>query len=572
MSTYKNPIIPGFHPDPSICRVGEEYFLVTSSFEYFPGVPIFHSKDLVNWKHIGYCLTRKSQLNLDKVPSSCGIYAPTIRYYNGVFYMITTNVNHGGNFFVKTDDPFSDWSEPIFIDIYGYDPSLFFDEDGKVYLTYANGGIYQCEIDIETGKLLTEPRLIWTGTGGKAPEGPHLYKINGKYYLMISEGGTEYGHMITIARSNSPWGPFESYEKNPILTHRSIDHPIQCVGHGDLIEAHDGSWWMVCLGVRPMSYPPKHNLGRETYLVPFKWTEDGWPEVGKNGKVELVMEGPSFYKSKIEQEDDLFDDFNEEKLKPCWNFRRNPDESLYSLSERKSYLVLKCGRNNLDDVDTLAFLGRRQEDFNCEVRTKIEFEPQNEREEAGLTVFLSENFHYDIAITRIKDKKFILFRRSIASIRDETYFEIIDDKELILGIRVNQLYYYFYYEIDEKRVNVGKGETFLLTTEVGGKFTGNYFGMYATGNGNNTLTPAYFDWFEYIKYKEYVYYTKIDELLNDEDTNEILLKYIPIELLKQIKEIKFVNNLEMLFTVIQYRNLNISLEDLFSDLTRIKIR
>lgn len=499
MNKYKNPVIPGFHPDPSICRVGDDYFLVTSSFEYFPGVPLFHSKDLVNWEQIGYCLTRKSQLNLEKVPSSGGIFAPTIRYHNGTFYMITTNVNHGGNFFVKTDDPFSEWSEPIFINIHGYDPSLFFDEDGRVYLTYANSGIYQCEIDIETGRLLSEPKLIWTGTGGKAPEGPHLYKINGKYYLMISEGGTEYGHMITIARSDSPWGPFVSYEKNPILTHRSIEHPIQCVGHGDLIEAHDGSWWMVCLGVRPISYPPKYNLGRETFLVPVRWNKDGWPSIGNNGKVELEMEGPSFYKGEIKREKTEFDDFNDKKLRVCWNFRRNPIDELYSLTEKRSHLALKCGKNNLDDEDFVAFVGRRQEDFDCEVRAKVCFEPKNEKEEAGITVYLSENFHYDIGITKMNDKKLIVFRRSVASLKCENYFEVPEGKDVVFGIKADQSYYSFYFEIDGERVEVGKGETFLLTTEVGGKFTGNYFGMYATGNGNHTLTPAYFDWFEYIR-------------------------------------------------------------------------
>lgn len=571
MRLYKNPIIPGFHPDPSICRVGDNYFLVTSSFEYFPGVPLFHSKDLVNWEHIGYCLTRKSQLNLEKVPNSGGIFAPTIRYHDGIFYMITTNINHGGTFYVKTEDPFFEWSDPVFININGYDPSLFFDDDGKIYLTYAMGGIYQCEIDIETGELLTKPKLLWTGTGGKAPEGPHLYKINGKYYLMISEGGTEYGHMLTIARSDSPWGPFEECYRNPILTHRSIDHPIQCVGHGDLIEAHDGSWWIVCLGVRPISYPPKYNLGRETFLVPVKWDNDGWPIVGNNGRVELEMEGPSFYKGEFKKEKGFFDDFDKEKFKWNWNFRRNPDEKLYSLTEKRSFLILKCGENNLDDVGSLAFIGIRQEDFNCEVRTKIEFDPRNEKEEAGLTVFLSERFHYDIGVQKINDKKLIFLRKTIASLKTEEYFEIPEEKEIILGVKANQLYYYFYYEIKGERKELGKGETYLLTIEVGGKFTGNYFGLYATGNGNPTLTSAYFDWFEYIRYKEYIFSSKIDELLKDKEVHKILLKYIPIEIIEQIKGNSFINNFEMLITVIQYRYPNINIENIISELTGIKI-
>lgn len=572
MKTYKNPILPGFHPDPSICRVEDNYFLVTSSFEYFPGIPIYHSKDLVNWKLIEYCLTRKSQLNLDKVPSSGGIFAPTIRYHNGVFYVVTTNVNHGGTFYVKTSNPFDEWSEPVFIDVSGYDPSLYFDDDGKVYLTYTNGyEILQCEIDVETGKLITEPKPIWGGTGGQAPEGPHLYKINGYYYLLIAEGGTEYGHMVTIARSKSPWGPFENCSRNPILTHRSLGHPIRCVGHADLFQAHDGSWWMVCLGTRPFSYPPKSNLGRETFLVPVKWDEDGWPIVGNNGKIELEMAAPSFFEKKEVVSREL-DDFNENNLKLYWNFRRNPDINCYSLTKRKGYLTLLCCKTTLDEADTVTFVGRRQQDFNCRVRTKLEFEPQYENEEAGLTIYLSENFHYDIAISKKQGKKCIVFKRSIASLKDEKVFDLPENKPVILEIRANQLYYYFFYEIDNKKVEVGKGETFLLTTEVGGRFTGNYFGLYATGNGQDTLTPAYFDWFEYIRYKEYVQYTDLEQLLSDEKAKRILEKHLKdIEIVKRITQYMQNSNLEFLFNVIFHRNINVNIEDFISDLTALPL-
>lgn len=239
---FKNPIIKGFHPDPSICRVENDFYLVTSTFEYFPGIPIFHSTDLVNWEQIGHCLTTLQQLPLNETPSSCGIYAPTIRYHDGVFYVVTTNVLEGGNFFVTATNPAGPWSEPIwFENSQGIDPSLFFDKDGKCYLTgtggnHENPGIYQVEIDIKTGKYLSERKFIWGGTGGAFPEGPHLYKIGEYYYLMISEGGTEYGHMLTISRSINPYGPFESYERNPIMTHRSMNHPIQATGHADLVQ------------------------------------------------------------------------------------------------------------------------------------------------------------------------------------------------------------------------------------------------------------------------------------------------------------------------------------------------
>ena len=247
--TYENPILPGFYPDPSICRVGEDYYLVNSSFEFFPGVPLWHSRDLLHWEQLGYVLTRESQLPLVDCRTSGGIFAPTIRYHDGRFYMITTNVTGGGNFFVWTDDIRGEWSGPIWIDHQGIDPSLFWDADGKVYYTgthtdeNGNNCIGQFEIDLETGAKLSETKCIWYGTGGKCPEGPHMYRIGNWYYLMIAEGGTEYGHMETIARSRSVWGPFESCPHNPILTHRNAHRvEFQALGHADLVETPEGKW------------------------------------------------------------------------------------------------------------------------------------------------------------------------------------------------------------------------------------------------------------------------------------------------------------------------------------------
>ena len=217
---YTNPVIPGYYPDPSVCRVGEDFYLVNSSFQYFPGVPIFHSRDLIHWEQIGNVLDRESQLPLKGASSWTGIYAPTIRYHEGTFYMITTNVGSGGNFFVTATDPRGPWSEPIWLKQGGIDPSLYF-EDGRCYMvSNPNDGIWLCEIDPKTGEQLNESQMLWQGDGGRYPEAPHIYHKDGYYYLLIAEGGTEFGHKLTIARSRNIYGPYESNPDNPILYHQ----------------------------------------------------------------------------------------------------------------------------------------------------------------------------------------------------------------------------------------------------------------------------------------------------------------------------------------------------------------
>ena len=246
-SSYKNPIITGFNPDPSIVCVGEDYYLCTSSFEYFPGVPLYHSRNLINWQLIGYCLDRESQLDLKNSPSSMGVYAPTIRYYKGTYYMITTNITHAinggktGNLIVKTTDISGEWSDPVWIEHEGIDPSLYFEDDKAYYCGTGHDekgdAIVLFEVDVDSGEILSDKKVISRGCGGKCPEGPHIYKINDWYYLMIAEGGTEYGHMVTMQRSKSIYGPYEKCPYNPILSNRNYgSEAIQCSGHADLFE------------------------------------------------------------------------------------------------------------------------------------------------------------------------------------------------------------------------------------------------------------------------------------------------------------------------------------------------
>ncbi|KAJ5636096.1 glycosyl hydrolase [Penicillium longicatenatum] len=302
MSDTVNPIISGFAPDPSVVLVGDWFYLVNSSFHAFPGLPIYASQDLLSWKQIGNAIHRQSQLSLAKsqanlypvddgkfLVGSGGLYAPTIRYQQGKFYIVCTNVIRGEgknrdateNFIVSTDDIWSGtWSDPVYFEFEGIDPSLLFDDDGKVYLQGSGGigpgtTINLFEIDLETGAKLTEEMIIWNGTGDIYPEGPHLYKVKGWYYLLIAEGGTHGGHMVTMARSQNVFGPYDSCPSNPVLTARGTQEYVQYTGHCELFQDKEGQWWGTCLGGR-LEDQGRCPMGRETFLTRVNW-EDDWP-------------------------------------------------------------------------------------------------------------------------------------------------------------------------------------------------------------------------------------------------------------------------------------------------------
>lgn len=494
-----NPIIPGMHPDPTICRVGEDFYLVNSSFEYFPALPLFHSKDLIHWEQIGHCITRNSQLTLRKgFPNCTGTYAPTIRYNNGIFYVVCTNVAYGGadegNFLIWTKDIYGEWSDPIFLDLPGIDPSLFFDEDGKVYYIGAYGEIFVSQIDIATGKAIGERRNIWAGTGGNDPEGPHMYHIGDWYYLFISEGGTEYGHMLTVARSKEVFGPYEACPDNPVLTNRSTSLPIKAVGHADLVQDNRGEWWAVCLGIRTIGYPFKHNLGRETMLLKVQWDKEGWPIMGDHGTIGIEMEADCLPQVPFKKKP-VRDYFAQGKLDYVWNSLYNPVEGLVSLKEDGIYLV--GNEVGLSEKDSLAWLGRRQEQHTFVARTHLTFDPIKENEEAGLTIYMNASHHYEIALTRLEGQRVIIVRRSIGSLWKIEAMIPYEKDHVVLELAGNEEWYTFGYGEKETTINqLGQGETAYLTTEVGGRFTGNYIALYATGNGSKCEGKAKFSWFE----------------------------------------------------------------------------
>ncbi len=509
MLAYRNPVVPGFYPDPSVIRVGDDYFMVSSTFEFFPGVPVLHSRDLVNWRQIGHCLTRKSQLNLDQCPCSRGIWAATIRHHDGVFYMITTIMNPAVNqgaplrkFLVTATDPAGEWSDPIWIEQPGIDPSLLFDDDGKVYLTSnggANGqkGINQNLLDVRTGKLLSDDRVIWGGTGGAYPEGPHLYKINGWYYLTIAEGGCQIGHFQTVARSRSPWGPFEAYSRNPILSHRGRGgHVIQGLGHMDWVQDQRGNWWMFSLGYR-MTRQFFYHLGRETFLAPMKWTDDGWPIIGDDGKLEIEMQAdlPAPHPWPTEP---TRDDFNDKKLGFAWNALRNAADGTWSLTEKPGSLTLHGNASNLDDLAAPAFIGRRQCHWDVTARAHLDFAPTANGDEAGLTMFYQNEYHYEIAILRVQGQNRLIVRRRVADLTAIVADHLAPPGPVTLVVRADKLKYTMGFESAGQFHAIATGSTQHLSCEaapVG--FTGVYLAMYATGNGKPASAPARFDWFDY---------------------------------------------------------------------------
>lgn len=489
--TYKNPVIPGFWSDPSVCRVGEDYYLITSTFEYYPGVPVFHSKDLVNWEMIGYAIHRDSQL-----PKGLNIFAATLRYHQGTFYMITTNLGAGGNFFVTATDPAGPWSDPIFIEARGIDPDLFFDDDGKAYVISSTFVLF--EIDINTGKFLTEGRKVWNGTGGRAPEGPHIYKKDGFYYLMAAEGGTEEAHSETIARSRNIWGPYDANPANPILTHCNYagqGNPIQGVGHADLIQAHDGSWWIVFHGYRSIG-GTHHIIGRETCLAPVSWPLNGWPVVNGNGTITTNMTCPTLPLNPLAPRPERTD-FNTDKLELEWNYLRYPVLANYSLSERTGFLRLKGSGQTIEDRKSPTFVGRRVQHLSFTASTKVEFNPSKANEEAGL-IILNNGAHFDILVKRSAGKRVVVARLRFGNVIHESEPVILKPGPVILTIRGERTNFRFTCQqgSDKPKELITAMSRYLSSETVGG-FTGLYAGLYSTGNGSACTNWADYDWFEY---------------------------------------------------------------------------
>ncbi|MFA9390332.1 MAG: glycoside hydrolase family 43 protein [Prolixibacteraceae bacterium] len=500
-TTFKNPILTGMNPDPSICRVGDDFYLVTSTFEFFPGLPVYHSKDLVNWKQIGHALDSKTNCPLEGAGSSGGNYAPAFRYNNGTFYVTCTNYGGKGSqgaFYVTATNPAGPWSDPVWVGNWNVDPSILFANDSMYWVSPDNNGSFMVgTFDPVQKKFIKPLQLVASGLGGSSPEGPHMYKINDYYYLMSAEGGTGYEHREVIQRSRSPYGPFEPSPYNPVISNRNNpESPFHAIGHADLVQLPDESWFLVCLGMRPKGGKYQH-LGRETFLAPVTWTEDGWPIAGKDGVMLEEFSSPNLPQHFWEKEP-LRDDFSSSNLGLQWNFLRNPNETDWSLTENPGHLRLNGSAVSMGNNNSPAFIGRRQKAFKIVASTKIKFIPMAPNEEAGLIVRGNDTNHFDLLITMHEGKRVVMFQKQFQDkVLDVKYLEL-PEGEIILRISATELEYKFWSQVEnEPATLIGTAETKEISNEKIGGFIGAFIGMYASGNGTENANPADFDWFDF---------------------------------------------------------------------------
>ncbi|MGW3245429.1 glycoside hydrolase family 43 protein [Streptomyces sp. NPDC001070] len=514
-----NPVLPGCHPDPSVCRVGADHYLITSTFEYFPGIPVFHSRDLVHWRRIGHVLDRPSQVDLGSVASSEGIFAATIRHHAGRFYVITTLVGgtgRGGTFVVTATDPAGPWSDPVWLDdAPGIDPSLFFDDDGRAWCTgtrLAEPGewegqtdVWLREFDVEAMALTGPEHLLWRGAlhGAVWAEGPHLYKVDGRYYLLAAEGGTEHRHAVSAARADHVTGPYTGNPANPVFTHRHLgrDFPVVGVGHADLVRTAAGEWWAVLLGSRPYGgYHP--NLGRETFLVPVSW-EDGWPLFAPGAGTTLGPFRPPVTGGPADEPhpEPVRDDFDGPELRTHWNQVRT-GEPFWSLTERPGSLRLPLGPATLADVGTPCFLGRRQQHQDVSVSAILDVAPREPQEWAGLAVRQSEADHLVLAVAGDGHGG----RRVLAARRAGGRQRIVAEAPLppgpvVLRIHAEGQRYGLRYlpagAADTAELELAAVDGGFLSSPRAGGFLGVWLGPYATAHGAHSTTVAGVDWFDY---------------------------------------------------------------------------
>ena len=525
---YNNPIIPGFNPDPSICKVGDDYYLATSSFEYFPGVPIYHSTDLVNWQMVGHALRRPEQLDLESIPSTAGIYAPTLRYHDGTYYMITTLITEGqerpnkpaGNFVVTAKNPAGPWSNPIWIESApGIDPSLFFDDDGKVY--YCGNSppeipndkperqvIWIQEIALPSFKLIGKKSYLESKKyheqdiigSPMAFEAPHIYKKEGIYYLLIAHGGTGMGHAVSIWKSKSPFGPWEDNPDNPILTHRGYSESgINCTGHADVFQIEDGSWWSVLLAVR--SDDKKNNvMGRETFLAPVDWSGT-WPifnPKGTVGRITFTHDAPSMMTNQ-KNNTDFEDTFDQKKLNLAWTMIRTPETTWWDLETDPGNVSIKLRPDQIEQFAQPSFLGIRAPDMKMKATTTLNFDPKQPNECAGLAFERGHDAEWTLIKEQLDNKLVV----SVYQDGKELLGQVLLQTNNTISLKIELINFKMTFSVKESDTSwqtVAEAQTKeLLGFPKAGRFTGSFVGLYASSRGKKSNNKAVFENFSLAK-------------------------------------------------------------------------
>ncbi|MFL6335562.1 MAG: glycoside hydrolase family 43 protein [Pyrinomonadaceae bacterium] len=532
----RNPILPGFNPDPSIVRVGEDYYVATSTFEWFPGVQIHHSRDLVHWRLLTRPLKRASQLDMRGDPDSCGIWAPCLTHDAGLFYLIYTDVKRYGrttqagaagaslrdlhNYLVTSPAIEGEWSDPVYLNSSGFDPSLFHDDDGRKYLLnmlwdHRPGrnrfaGIVMQEYSVEARGLVGTRRVIFEGTPLGLTEGPHLYKRGGYYHLLTAEGGTGWGHAVTFARARELWGPYELHPDKYILTSRHRpDIELQRAGHGDLVETQDGETYMVHLCGRPLRNRGRCTLGRETAIQKMKWCEDGWLRTKDGeGLPYLEVEAPDLPSHPFPARP-VREEFDAPTLPIDFQWLRSPyPEELFSLTERPGHLRL-YGRETPGSLFRQALVARRQQAHCYRAATSVDFEPEHYQQSAGLICYYNgSKFHY---LYVSHDEAMGKHLRVMSALPDQLQTDAFTTPGPIpanvpvqLRVEVDYERLRFAYRVEGQDWNwlPEQFDASILSDEAAApgspNFTGAFVGMCCQDTAGTAL-PADFDYFEYFE-------------------------------------------------------------------------
>ncbi|MDR1753895.1 MAG: glycoside hydrolase family 43 protein [Eubacterium sp.] len=503
---YKNPVVRGFFPDPSVIRAGEDFYLINSSFQYFPAIPIHHSRDLVHWELIGHAITQNEHLDLSDIADSHGIWAPDISYHDGKYYIfapLRLNNPDDGNgsgmlriqLVMTSDKPEGPYSKPWTLKVDSIDPSHFIDDDGTHYLITAPGVSISVLNDSCT-EVIKPSVCAWEGTA-RCPEGPHIFKKDGWYYAVLAEGGTGYGHRISVARAKNIYGPYEECPHNPVMTQKYPEAEIQRAGHGKFVQTQNGDWWVMYLCVR-RNEGNYSTIGRETALDPVVWTDDGWPVINGSNGPSAVQLAPSI-PEKIYKEL-LSDDFGSEKLSPIWEWVRNPRMDNFSLEERPCFLRLKGSKYDLCDRRAYNVLVRREPEHFYTATIKLDYNPDHNGQEAGLVCYYGVNNYIKFCKCyndRIKIN--VIENRNGVIKAFEGHDVPFDSGFIYLKVETRRQTRSFYFSLDNKNWKLAGEEqdcTFLCDegVEKGKHHTGTMVGIYSY-NPIHTFVNADFDWF-----------------------------------------------------------------------------